>query len=50
MKKNTQNTKENQQFKCEDCHDTKELIIDSCDHNGEHRQEIFPCECTLKTK
>lgn len=31
---------------CPYCLDTKEIIQDSCDHNGEHVQEIYPCpEC-----
>lgn len=32
---------------CEDCNDTREIVIDSCDHLGEHKQTIQACECTL---
>lgn len=35
-------------YECTKCADTKECIIDSADHNGEHRQDVYPCECTLE--
>lgn len=33
---------------CEMCNGTEEIIRDSCDHNGEHVQTVWPCECTLE--
>lgn len=32
--------------KCDICKGGGELIEDWADHNGEHKQEVYPCECT----
>lgn len=33
---------------CEMCHGEGEVFRDWCDHEGEHRQDWYPCECTLE--
>lgn len=32
--------------KCPICNDTKVVLKDEVDHNGEHVQVELPCECT----
>lgn len=34
------------EYNCEYCEDSQEFLADSYDHNGEHVQYTFPCECT----
>ena len=35
-------------YDCEYCNDSGEIISDTCDHEGEHVQHVYPCiECKL---